>query len=113
MSKKQKSSRPNEKESGSNLQEEIIDRRANFPKKWNIGQVEIHDYSKLSRAIYIGKLWYEDKRIIVFSKPSKNIGILLSTVDIRNLGHAISLHFIEQRPIKIKDDKVFTPEKSR
>lgn len=113
MSKKQKQGRSYEGESGPGLQKETVDRRANFPKKWNIGQVEIHDYSKPSRAIYVGKLWYEDKRIIVFSKPSKNVGILLSTVDIRNLGHAISLHFIEQQPIKIKDDKVFTPEKSR
>jgi len=113
MSKKQKSSRPYEKESGPSSQNEIISERTNLPKKWNIGQVEIHDYSKPSRAIYVGKLWYEDKRIIVFSKPSKNIGILLSTVDARNLSHAIGFHFIEQQPVRIREGKVFIPEKSR
>jgi len=81
-----------------------------WPSHWNIKPL-MFDYSKNMCRIFIGKLQYEDRRMIVFSNPTGDVGIVLTAQEIRSLKDGIGLHFLTEQPVKIeKGSKISVPE---
>jgi len=95
-------------DSKENFQEK--QRLTGWPSHWNVKPL-MFDYSKNMCRIFIGKLQYEDRRIIVFSNPTGDIGIVLTAQEIRSLKDGIGLHFLTEQPVKIeKGSKISVPE---
>lgn len=85
-------------------------RLTGWPSHWNIKPL-MFDYSKNMCRIFIGKLQFEDRRIIVFSNPTGDVGIVLTAQEIRSLKDGIGLHFLTEQPVKIeKGSKISVPE---
>lgn len=84
-----------------------------FPSHWNVKPL-MFDYSKNMCRIFIGKLQYEDRRMIIFSNPTGDVGITLTAQEIRSLKDGINLHFLTEQPVKIeKGSKISVPEPPR
>lgn len=85
-------------------------RLTQWPSSWNI-RPEIFDYSKNLCRIFIGKLEFEDRRMIIFSNPAGDIGVVLTAQEARSLGFGIGLHFRTEQPVKIeKGARISVPE---
>lgn len=81
-----------------------------WPSHWNVKPM-VFDYSKNMCRIFIGKLQYEDRRMIIFSNPTGDIGITLTAQEIRSLKDGVGLHFLTEQPVKIeKGARISVPE---
>ena len=85
-------------------------RMTGWPSHWNVKPL-MFDYSKNMCRIFIGKLQYEDRRMVVFSNPTGDVGIVLTAQEIRSLKDGIGLHFLTEQPVKIeKGSRISVPE---
>ena len=84
-----------------------------WPSHWNVKPL-MFDYSKNMCRIFIGKRQYEDRRIIIFSNPTGDVGVVLTAQEIRSLKDGINLHFLTEQPVKIeKGSRISVPEPPR
>jgi len=95
-------------DSNENFQEK--QRLTGWPSHWNVKPL-MFDYSKNMCRIFIGRLKLEDRRIVIFSNPTGDIGITLTAQEIRSLKDGINLHFLTEQPVKIeKGSRISVPE---